>query len=110
MVWRNWSVRIGGGMLAVLLVVAFAAPWLGTVDPTLFDAASRDLRPGEVGSITTLDGGELRVRPQHLVDLVAAAHDRVERGHRLLKDHRHARAAQRSQPRFARRGDILAFE
>ena len=56
MVWRNWSVRIGGGMLAVLLVVAFAAPWLGTVDPTLFDAASRDLRPGEVGSITTLDG------------------------------------------------------
>ena len=56
MVWRNWSVRIGGGMLAVLLVVAFAAPWLGTVDPTLFDAASRDLRPGELGSITTLDG------------------------------------------------------
>jgi peptide/nickel transport system permease protein len=56
MVWRNWSVRIGGGMLALLLLLAFAAPWLGTVDPTLFDATSRDLRPGEVGNITTLDG------------------------------------------------------
>jgi peptide/nickel transport system permease protein len=49
-------VRIGGGMLACLLLVALAAPWLGTVDPTLFDAASRDLRPGESGEITTLEG------------------------------------------------------
>jgi peptide/nickel transport system permease protein len=56
MVLRNWSVRIGGGALAVLLVIALAAPWLGTVDPTLFDAASRDLRPGEAGEITNLDG------------------------------------------------------
>ena len=52
----NWSVRIGGGVLAVLLLVALAAPWLGTVDPTLFDAASRDLRPGQGGEITTLEG------------------------------------------------------
>jgi peptide/nickel transport system permease protein len=56
MIPRNWSVRIGGGALLALLVVALAAPWLGTVDPTLFDAASRDLRPGEAGSITDLDG------------------------------------------------------
>jgi peptide/nickel transport system permease protein len=56
MMLRNWSVRIGGGMLACLLLVALAAPWLGTVDPTLFDAASRDLRPGESGEITTLEG------------------------------------------------------
>jgi peptide/nickel transport system permease protein len=56
MVLGNWSVRIGGLVLALLLVVALAAPWLGTVDPTLFDAASRDLRPGEAGEITTLDG------------------------------------------------------
>ena len=46
---RNWSVRIGGTALAVLVLVALAAPWLGTVDPTLFDAASRDLRPGQAG-------------------------------------------------------------
>jgi peptide/nickel transport system permease protein len=56
MVLKNWSVRIGGGALVVLLLVALAAPWLGTVDPTLFDAASRDLRPGETGEITDLDG------------------------------------------------------
>ena len=56
MALRNWSVRIGGGMLLCLILVALAAPWLGTVDPTLFDAASRDLRPGQAGEITTLDG------------------------------------------------------
>ncbi len=56
MVLKNWSVRIGGGALLALLVVALAAPWLGTVDPTLFDAAIRDLRPGEIGEITNLDG------------------------------------------------------
>jgi peptide/nickel transport system permease protein len=55
----NWSVRLGGVALAVLVCVALAAPWLGTVDPTLFDAASRDLRPGETGEITTLDGETL---------------------------------------------------
>jgi peptide/nickel transport system permease protein len=56
----NWSVRLGGAALAVLVFVAIAAPWLGTVDPTLFDAASRDLRPGEAGEITTLDGEQLK--------------------------------------------------
>ena len=55
----NWSVRLGGAALAILICVALAAPWLGTVDPTLFDAASRDLRPGETGEITTLDGETL---------------------------------------------------
>lgn len=53
---RNWSVRIGGVVLAVLVAVSLLAPWLGTVDPTLFDAASRDLLPGKQGEIMTLDG------------------------------------------------------
>lgn len=53
---RNWSVRLGGAALALLVVIALAAPWLGTVDPTLFDAGSRDLRPGQTGEITTLEG------------------------------------------------------
>jgi len=57
---QNWSVRIGGSVLALLLVLAVLAPWLGTVDPTLFDAASRDLRPGESGEILTLEGETLR--------------------------------------------------
>jgi peptide/nickel transport system permease protein len=56
MLLGNWSVRIGGFFLLLLIAVAAAAPWLGTVDPTLFDAASRDLRPGQAGEITTLDG------------------------------------------------------
>ncbi len=56
----NWSVRIGGSALIFLLLVSVAAPWLGTVDPTLFDAASRDLRPGEPGEITTLEGATIK--------------------------------------------------
>jgi peptide/nickel transport system permease protein len=56
----NWSVRLGGAALVVLLAIALAAPWLGTVDPTLFDAASRDLRPGEAGEITTLEGESIK--------------------------------------------------
>ena len=57
---RNWSVRIGGAVLSVLVLVALAAPWLGTVDPTLFDAGSRDLRPGESGEIIDLDGETIK--------------------------------------------------
>jgi peptide/nickel transport system permease protein len=60
MILDNWSNRIGGGALAVLVLIALFAPWLGTVDPALFDPASRDLLPGKSGQITTLDGDKLR--------------------------------------------------
>ncbi len=64
--WRrlraSWSVRLGGAALALLVLIALAAPLLGTVDPTLFDAASRDLRPGESGEITDLDGENVQHR------------------------------------------------
>ncbi|TAK40665.1 MAG: ABC transporter permease, partial [Betaproteobacteria bacterium] len=43
-----------------LLAIALAAPWLGTVDPSLFDAGSRDLLPGKAGEITTLEGETIR--------------------------------------------------
>ncbi|HYL88956.1 MAG TPA: ABC transporter permease [Burkholderiales bacterium] len=59
-IFANWSVRIGGTVLLLLVLVAIAAPWLGTVDPTLFDAGSRDLRPGEAGEIATLDGDTVK--------------------------------------------------
>jgi peptide/nickel transport system permease protein len=59
---RNLSVRIGGSVLLVLVAIALAAPWLGTVDPSLFDPASRDLLPGQRGEITTLDGETLKHR------------------------------------------------
>ena len=56
---RNASVRLGGIALAVLILIALLAPWLGTVDPSLFDPASRDLLPGKVGEITTLEGEQI---------------------------------------------------
>ncbi len=57
---RNWSVRIGGVVLLLLVAIALLAPWLGTVDPSLFDPASRDLLPGMTGEITTLEGEALK--------------------------------------------------
>jgi peptide/nickel transport system permease protein len=59
-VLENWSVRIGGAVLLLLVLIAAFAPLLGTVDPTLFDAASRDLRPGAAGEILTLEGETIR--------------------------------------------------
>jgi peptide/nickel transport system permease protein len=59
---RSTSVRIGGTVLVVLVLVALLAPWLGTVDPSLFDPASRDLTPGKTGEITTLEGETLKHR------------------------------------------------
>ena len=59
---RHTGVRFGGIVLAMLVAVALAAPWLGTVDPSLFDPASRDLTPGKMGEITTLEGETLEHR------------------------------------------------
>ncbi len=52
--------RLGACVLLLLILVAIAAPYLGTVDPTLFDAESRDLTPGQSGEITTLDGDTVK--------------------------------------------------
>ena len=57
---RSTSVRLGGLVLLVLVVIALLASWLGTVDPSLFDPASRDLLPGKMGEITTLEGETLK--------------------------------------------------
>ena len=99
MVLNNWSVRIGGAALALLLALAIAAPWLGTVDPTLFDAASRDLRPGEAGEITTLDGETREARVPHGLGLLRPRHLQP----RAL---RHSRLAQRRARRRAGRARL----
>ena len=57
---RNPSVRLGGIVMGLLVAIALLAPWLGTVDPSLFDPASRDLLPGKQGEITTLEGETLK--------------------------------------------------
>ena len=59
---RHSGVRVGGVILTLLLLIALAAPGLGTVDPSLFDPASRDLRPGQFGQITTLEGDTIHHR------------------------------------------------
>jgi len=57
---KSGSVRLGGAVIAVLVLIAIAAPWLGTVDPTMFDAGSRDLVPGKTGEMMTDDGDMVR--------------------------------------------------
>lgn len=59
---RNASVRMGGTVMLLLVLVSLLAPWLGTVDPSLFDPASRDLLPGASGEITTLEGETIQHR------------------------------------------------
>ena len=59
---RNLSVRIGGTVMVLLVLISLLAPWLGTVDPSLFDPASRDLLPGQTGEITTLEGETIKHR------------------------------------------------
>lgn len=53
---RNWSVRIGGSVLALLLLVSLAAPLLGTIDPALIDPINRDLLPGAAADVMLLTG------------------------------------------------------
>jgi len=53
-------VRIGGAALLILIFIAMTAPLLGTVDPSLFDAGSRDLRPGEAGEIVNFGGDTIK--------------------------------------------------
>jgi len=57
---KSGSVRLGGAALVFLVLIAVAAPWLGTVDPTMFDAGSRDLVPGKVGEMLTDEGDLIR--------------------------------------------------
>jgi len=57
---RHPTAIIGGIVLAVMVLTALLAPWLGTVDPSLFDAGSRDLLPGKSGEITTFEGENLK--------------------------------------------------
>jgi peptide/nickel transport system permease protein len=42
-------------ILVLMLLVALLAPWLGTVDPALIDVSARNLKPGELLSITLSD-------------------------------------------------------
>ena len=43
-------------VLALLVLIAITAPWLGTIDPTLLDPTMRNKLPGYVGAIVRPDG------------------------------------------------------
>ena len=53
---KNWSVRIGGSVLAFLALMSLAAPWLSSTDPRLLDPVNRDLLPGASARVVLLDG------------------------------------------------------
>jgi peptide/nickel transport system permease protein len=53
---NNWLVRIGGGVLALLILVSLVAPWLGTIDPNALDSAHTNLLPGVSHRLTMPTG------------------------------------------------------
>ncbi len=53
---KNGAVRFGGGVLAVLVVIALVAPWLGTVDPAQMDATYIYAPSGTAGPFALADG------------------------------------------------------
>ncbi|HEV8645543.1 MAG TPA: ABC transporter permease [Burkholderiales bacterium] len=57
---RNWAVLLGGGVLFLLAMLSLAAPWLGTIDPTLLDPINRDRLPGASGEVFSLTGEALQ--------------------------------------------------
>ncbi|MFG1357342.1 ABC transporter permease [Xanthobacter pseudotagetidis] len=55
-VLASGSVRLGGGVLALLVLMAAAAPLLYTIDPLAIDPASGNLLPGAHGEFNSLAG------------------------------------------------------
>jgi peptide/nickel transport system permease protein len=53
---KNWSVRIGGGVLAFLALISLLAPVLGVVDPAWQDSADINRFPGESGRFALASG------------------------------------------------------
>jgi peptide/nickel transport system permease protein len=55
---RNPGVVTGAAILAIMLSIALAAPWLGTVDPAAINPAVRNKLPGYEEIIRNADGFE----------------------------------------------------
>jgi hypothetical protein len=73
------------------------------VSPAALGIGNCDLAQGFDCTLAGLGAGDFRIMSQHrLGDLVAHPHHGIERGHRFLKNHCHACAAQPLQFRGAR--------
>ena len=55
---RNGGVVAGAAILAIMLAIALAAPWLGTVDPAAINPAVRNKLPGFEETLRGPDGAE----------------------------------------------------
>ncbi len=56
---REPAIVLPAIILGILVLVALAAPWLGTIDPTLLDPTQRDKLPGFVGTTALADGAKI---------------------------------------------------
>ena len=59
---RNPGVIVGGVILAIILLLGLAAPWLGTVDPVAINPSVRNRLPGFEESVRNDDGIEIEFR------------------------------------------------
>ncbi|MDE2364522.1 MAG: ABC transporter permease [Hyphomicrobiales bacterium] len=57
-VLKEPAIVIPSAVLLVLVLIAIAAPWLGTIDPTLLDPTQRNKLPGFVGTTLLADGSK----------------------------------------------------
>lgn len=55
---RNPGVVAGAAILAIMLSIALAAPWLGTVDPSAINPSVRNKLPGYEETLRSADGRE----------------------------------------------------
>ncbi|KAB2919410.1 MAG: ABC transporter permease [Hyphomicrobiaceae bacterium] len=56
--FQNPAATIGATLLVLIILVAVLAPYLGTLDPTAIDPASRNALPGSVSTLDNGVGGE----------------------------------------------------
>ena len=59
--WSNGSVRFGAAVLAIMVLIALAAPFLGTSDPAALDPTLRNQVPFATSSVVGSDGEETLV-------------------------------------------------
>jgi peptide/nickel transport system permease protein len=56
---RNWSVRIGGTVLAIIVTMSLLAPWLVDMEPEWLSPGNGYLRPGHAATVTQADGSKV---------------------------------------------------